>query len=201
MALTAFSKRKHRLQIDYKKINQLEWELGLGHSDFGDKGLDIAAKAKEAAVEADKAIEDIEDQLHPGRKQAREFNKKVMSPFRIPNHIVGQVQPMDTPYPVSIRTPERFDYPDGDHTYVGDHGLSCPCENCYGEIQRRAGYLDSSNSLSTGLVGDLRKHTRVGGKPLRDPLTASAAKRTTYIEMARQGLPIPEDLQREVLSS
>lgn len=165
------SRKKPRLQIDYKKINQLEWELGLGHSDYGDKGLDIATKAAEAVTETDKIIEDLEDGLNPGRKQAREFKKKVASPLRIPSHSMGPTaKGVGLTGAVSPYGLTRFNYPDGDLTYDGPHGLSCPCVNCYGEIQRRAVLLNERNTISNSIVSDLRKNTRVGGKPLADPI-------------------------------
>jgi hypothetical protein len=158
---------KKRPEIDYKKINELEWDLGLGHSDFGAKGLDIAAKAAEVATLTDKVIEDIEDELHPGRRQAREFRRKVASPFSIPSHMMGSPK---EGYGYRSNAPSRFDYPGGDHTYDGPHGLSCPCENCYGEIQRRSSMLDGTNTIGNDIVADLRAKTRVGGRPLPPPV-------------------------------
>lgn len=147
-------------QIDYKKINELELELGLGHSDYGPKGLDLAKVVEEQADETDKLIETIDETLHPEKKLAR----RVRNVFSVPSHNIGTFQPIDALYP------KRFVFPDGDTTYHGDHGLSCPCEDCYGEMQRRAVYLDDSTSPASGLVGELRKTAYVGGRPLPDPL-------------------------------
>jgi hypothetical protein len=112
------SKGRTRTRVDYRKINELEIELGIPPSDYTDKGFDLAKFLEEKGDETGDAIQKIERQLNPERYDNK-IARDILSNFRVSTHQLG----------VGLR---RFEFPEGDLTYHGNHGLSCPCAVCYG---------------------------------------------------------------------